>query len=87
MADVEVGAEDAQAIKEILLQWRSEGVENPLLPADVDLDGDGIADSFGLDENDELVVVRGVKLEDTVYVSEGDDIVFGTAEPAEGALT
>jgi len=87
MADVEVGAEDAQAIKEILLQWRSEGVENPLLPADVDLDGDGIADSFGLDENDELVVVRGVKLEDTVYVSEGDDIVFGTAEPIEGALT
>ena len=83
MADVEVSVEDAAAIKAILLQWKSEGVENPLLPADVDLDGDGVADSFGLDSFGELVVVRGVKLEDTVYVSEGDDIVFGTAEPEE----
>ncbi|QCG77498.1 hypothetical protein SEA_DIZZYRUDY_1 [Microbacterium phage DizzyRudy] len=74
MAEVEVSAEDATAIKSILLQWRSEGVENPLLPMEVDVNGDGVADSFGLDENDEVVVVLGSKLEDTVYVSEGDDI-------------
>ncbi|WMI34440.1 hypothetical protein SEA_DAMASCUS_1 [Microbacterium phage Damascus] len=74
MAEVEVSAEDATAIKSILLQWRSEGVENPLLPMEVDVNGDGVADSFGLDENDEVVVVLGAKLEDTVYVSDGDDI-------------
>lgn len=74
MADVTVTVEDRDEIKSILLQWRSEGVENPLLPMDVDVDGDGIVDSFGLDENDEVVVVLGKPLEETVYVSEGDDI-------------
>lgn len=74
MAEVAVTVEDRDAIKSILLQWRSEGVENPLLPMDVDVNGDGIIDSFGLDENDQVVVVLGTKLEDTVYVSEGDDV-------------
>lgn len=81
MADVTITREDADAIKGILLQWRSEGKENPLLPMDVDVNGDGIVDSFGLDENDEVVVVLGQKLEDTVYLSEGDDI---GPEPAHG---
>ena len=61
-------------IRTILLQYKSEGVEKPLLPLNVDLDGDGIADSYGLDENDEVILVSGVPLEDTVYVSDGDDI-------------
>lgn len=75
MADVSLTRADVKAIKEILLQYRAEGTPNPLLPCDVDLDGDGIVDSFGLDENDEVVVVRGQRLEDTVYESEGDDVV------------
>ena len=74
MADVTLTAEDRDAIKQVLLMYRAGGNPNPLLPADVDLDGDGIVDSFGLDENDEVIVVRGQKLEETVYVSEGDDI-------------
>lgn len=72
MADLTTTDEDAAAIKTILLQWKSEGNPNPLLPADVDIDGDGIVDSFGLDENDNVIVVSGTKLEDTVYVAEGE---------------
>lgn len=75
MADLSLSDEDRIAIRDILLQWKAEGVENPLLPADVDIDGDGIADSFGLNDKDEVIVVSGVALEDTVYVSDGDDIV------------
>lgn len=74
MADLTTSQEDVTTIRDILLQWKAEGVANPLLPADVDIDGDGIVDSFGLDENDEVIIVSGAKLEDTVYVSEGDDI-------------
>src|SRR5690606_16017995 len=62
MADLTTTDEDAAAIKAILLQWKSEGNPNPLLPADVDIDGDGIVDSFGLDENDNVIVVSGTKL-------------------------
>ena len=74
MADLTTTEEDVTTIRDILLQWKSEGVENPLLPADVDIDGDGIVDSFGLDENDNVIIVSGAKLTDTVYESEGDDI-------------
>lgn len=72
MADLTTTDEDAAAIKAILLQWKSEGNPNPLLPADVDINGDGIVDSFGLDENNNVIVVSGTKLEDTVYVAEGE---------------
>ena len=72
MADLTTTDEDAAAIKAILLQWKSEGNPNPMLPADVDIDGDGIVDSFGLDENNNVIVVSDTKLEDTVYVAEGE---------------
>ena len=72
MADLTTTDEDAAAIKAILLQWKSEGNPNPLLPADVDIDGDGIVDSLGLDENNNVIVVSDTKLEDTVYVAEGE---------------
>lgn len=77
MANLTTTDEDAAAIKAILLQWKAEGNPNPLLPSDVDIDGDGIVDSFGLDENDNVIVVSGAKLEDTVYVSDGDDVRDG----------
>ena len=67
-ADVEAG------VFRRLLDRRAAGEENPLLAIDVDLNGDGITDAFGLDENDEPVVVLGAALEDTSYESEGDDI-------------
>ncbi|WQY99833.1 hypothetical protein [Microbacterium phage MO526] len=70
----ELSTADREAIKSILTAWRDEGVENPLLPMDVDVDGDGIADSWGLDAFGNVVVVSGARLSETVYRSEGDDI-------------
>jgi len=63
--------EDKVAMHDTLLQWKKDGNEKPLLPLDVDLDGDGKPDAYGLDENDELVFVSGVSLEDTVFESTG----------------
>lgn len=70
----ELPDEDKAALRDSLLQWKVEGSESPTIPLDVDLDGDGVTDAYGLDENDELIFVSGVKLEETVYVSEGDDV-------------
>lgn len=65
---------DKTQLKDILLAERAAGVEHPLLPLNVDLNGDGIADAWGLDEAGELTLVPGVALKDTVYKSEGDDV-------------
>lgn len=88
MVDVTLTVEDRDAIKSILVMYRDEGDPNPLLPADVDLDGDGLVDSFGLDENDEVVVVRGRELKETVYVAEGDDqpLTIEVGEPNLGGM-
>lgn len=65
--------EDHDFIKSLLLAQREKGNENPLLPMDVDVDGDGVADSYGLDESGEVIVVRGTKLEDTLFVNPDDE--------------
>jgi hypothetical protein len=70
----DLSREDYQAIRGILLGYRDTGVERPLLPSDVDIDGDGTADCYGLDEHDGLVYIAAVHLDETVYVSDGDDI-------------
>lgn len=74
MADLNLTRRDRNAVRKILRAERAAGVPVPLLPLDVDIDGDGICDAFGLDENDQVVIVSGITLEHTVYVSEGDDI-------------
>jgi len=76
MANLELTDEDRVAIKALLIQEREQGVPIPLLPADVDYNGDGIVDSFGLDDNDEVVIVSGVAIEHTLYESDGDDITI-----------
>ena len=68
----ELKAEDLEAIKQILISYKLDGVDNPLLPTDVDMDGDGIADAFGLDEEENVILVSGVSLDDTVYVATGE---------------
>lgn len=70
-----LGREDYNAIREVLLAWRKDGVENPLLPSNVDINGDGTTDSYGLDADDEVIFVSGVQIENTVYVSDGDDAI------------
>lgn len=77
MAEPVLPDEDRDAIRDVLLNWRLQGIENPLLPSDVDEDGDGIVDSWGLDENDQVVFVRSRPLEDTVFQSDGDGLVEG----------
>lgn len=64
--------EDRQVLQAALFGMKSAGLP-ALIPLEVDLDGDGIVDAFGLDEDDELVFVSGAKLEATGYVSDGDD--------------
>lgn len=74
MVDFELPEEDRALIKQILVGYRKDGNENPLLPLNVDLDGDGITDAWGLDDNDDVVLVPGRPLAQTVYVSDGNDI-------------
>ncbi|UDL16233.1 hypothetical protein SEA_KOZIE_37 [Microbacterium phage Kozie] len=76
--------DDRAAIKGILEQWRDSGVLNPLLPIDVDVDGDGIADAWGLDENGDVVLVSGASLPYTVYASDGDDAIAHEGAPTNG---
>ena len=66
--------EDRDAIRGILLAQRAEGSERPLLPLDVDIDGDGIADAWGLGDDGQVALIPGVALADTCYVSDGDDV-------------
>ena len=66
-------AEDLEAIKSILEHYKADGVENPLLPTDVDMDGDGIADAYGLDSEGNVILVPGVPLTETVYKSTGEE--------------
>lgn len=61
--------EDKAALKQALLTWRDEGVANPRIPLDYDVDGDGIADAFGLDANDELILIPGTLVAETVALT------------------
>lgn len=70
--DVTLTRKDRKALRGMLLAERDRGVAVPLIPADVDIDGDGIVDAFGLDENDEVIVISGVALEHTVFESTGE---------------
>lgn len=70
--NVELSAADAEQVREILVGWRDAGVTNPLLPMEVDVDGDGTADSWGLDKDGKVIVVSGAKLGDTVFRADGE---------------
>jgi len=65
---------DQEQIKASLLQWQEEGQENPMIPLDGDVDGDGVADAFALDSFGNLVIVPAVPVADTVSVSTGSGI-------------
>lgn len=73
MTKITLTPEDSEAIKAALLMMRERGEANPLLPTDFDLNGDGTVDAFGLGANDEIIVVHGVPIGETLYGSEGDD--------------
>jgi hypothetical protein len=54
--------------------WAEDGVKDPQIPLDHDVDGDGIVDAWALDENGELTLVNAVSVADTVSVSDGSGI-------------
>ncbi len=68
--------EDREVLRASLLAERAAGVEHPLIAIDVDVDGDGICDSFGLDDDDQLVVVPGVAIGATTYEADEDVAVI-----------
>lgn len=76
MAEMTLTAEDRQVLKGILDAEVAAG-RKALIPLDVDIDGDGIVDAWGLDEHGEVVLISGVTLTSTVYESDGDDIRAG----------
>lgn len=64
MSDEQTGREEArEAIRESLLQWRADGYDFPVVPVYGDLDGDGIPDYYGLDDDGELIAVSGADME------------------------
>lgn len=65
--------EDREALKLALQQLKDAG-EKPYIPLNVDIDGDGKPDAWTLDEDGEVILVAAVPLEDTAYVSTGDNI-------------
>lgn len=75
MDDSSLTPDDELVIRNALLAERERGVANPLLPADVDLDGDGRVDAFGLDDAGNVVIVPGVDLTATMFESTGNDQV------------
>ncbi|MDF2506269.1 MAG: hypothetical protein K0Q52_128 [Microbacterium sp.] len=65
-------------IQQILLQWKADGVQNPIIPAYQDEDGDGVPDFYGLDAADAVILVSGVTVGDTVAISTGEGIEGGS---------
>lgn len=55
-----------------------------VIPMDVDLDGDGKVDGWGLDDDNNLIFVSGVDVADTGYESDGHDI---TGQPSTATST
>ncbi|MCC4250727.1 hypothetical protein [Microbacterium testaceum] len=74
MADITTRDESREAIRTALLGWKADGVATPIIPVYSDLDGDGVPDFYGLDDNDQLVQVSGVTVVDSVAVSDGSGI-------------
>lgn len=72
MLKLDLDEETAAVLRDALLAWRAEGVADPTIPID-DVTGDGIADAWALDENDDVVLRPGVAYADTVAESTGKD--------------
>lgn len=84
MIVLELADADREVLRGILLAQRAEGAAVPLIPLDVDLDGDGKVDAWGLDPDDQVVLVSGVDLEFTSYASDGDDVIEHDPDPDHG---
>ncbi|QWY83815.1 hypothetical protein SEA_PERMAG_27 [Microbacterium phage PermaG] len=70
---------DREQLLLCLKRWKAEGQTNPMIPCDIDVDGDGTTDAYALGPFGDLVYVRGALIGDTVYESTGDG--FENTEP------
>jgi hypothetical protein len=68
---------DQDELKAALQTWQKDGTENPLIPVDVDVNGDGKPDAVGLDKDGNLIAVTDADLSDTVYESDGSGVEVG----------
>lgn len=64
-----------EAIRSSLQVWQAEGVERPVVPLYSDVDGDGVPDFYGLDDDGALVLVSGDDLEGRTNVETLDERV------------
>jgi hypothetical protein len=70
--------DERKVLRDSLLAWKNDGHAKPVMPVYEDLDNDGIPDFYGLDANNELVVVSGT-VQDSVAESTGDGFETGGA--------
>ena len=73
MASFEISDEDREFIRELLVRQQQAGVESPMLPLNVDVDGDGIVDAFALDADGNVTLVSNVPLDATMYEATGEE--------------
>lgn len=83
VTDADLPRADQGNLIAALKQWQADGEDNPLIPTDVDVDGDGTADAYGLDAFGRLVYVSGANLADTVHQATGGDPETGQGVDAE----
>jgi hypothetical protein len=67
----ELPVQDREVLTAALKSLKDSGVP-PLIPLDVDLDGDGIVDAWGLDDEGNLIVVKGQPIAETSYEADGE---------------
>jgi len=75
---------DRETIKQALLGWEADGVVNPLIPIDGDVDGDGVADAWALDDQGNLIIVQVVQITDTVSQSVGGGVETDREDATDG---
>jgi hypothetical protein len=75
---------DRAVIRQALLDWQVDGVANPLLPLDGDVDGDGVADAFALDPFGNLIIVPAVPITETVSQSVGGGVETDREDASDG---
>lgn len=73
MADLTLTDEDRAAIRAILIAERDAGNPHPVLPADVDLDGDGLVDGYTLTADGTVITILSAPIADSMYEATGED--------------
>ncbi|QWY84467.1 hypothetical protein SEA_QUADZERO_22 [Microbacterium phage QuadZero] len=77
VTEQDVPIEDQVQLLACLKQWKAEGQVNPMIPCDIDADGDGTTDAFGLGPFGDLVFVTQVPVKNTVYEADGSGLEGG----------